>query len=376
MWKVTLSLLLLFAVARELQAQDTTSTAKEGAVDDLFGLADKVIDLISRDSWLFIPAVTYSPETSLGLGVRALKIFRPVNGQDSLTRPSSLPLTFLYTFNRQAILTAELDFWEKSNNGYLNTRLEIADYPFRFYGIGNIPQTDEIYATRFVYFHINYEKRVASGLYVGPRYEFRTDAIYETTDQGLLSSGAIPGSDGQRMSGLGLQINYDTRNNIFQPTSGAFHQISLMTFQQFLGSNFTFSQYQFDFRKYLQIKPRHMLVGQAWVSLTTGNPPFQQVSLTGGSNLMRGFFEGKYRDMHAMVYQAEYRLPVYKAFGLVLFGSAGQVAPTVGAFAADRLRYGAGIGFRYRLNEEGLNIRLDIGVGDQRAFYFGLNEVI
>lgn len=91
---------------------------------------------------------------------------------------------------------------------------------------------------------------------------------------------------------------------------------------------------------------------------------------------MRGFFEGKYRDLHAMVYQTEYRLPVYRNLGLVVFGSAGQVAPTVKRFSTQRFRYGGGVGFRYKLNDEGLNIRLDIGIGDQRALYFGLNEVI
>lgn len=91
---------------------------------------------------------------------------------------------------------------------------------------------------------------------------------------------------------------------------------------------------------------------------------------------MRGFFEGKYRDLHAMVYQTEYRLPVYRNLGMVAFASAGQVASTVPGFSFRRFKYGGGIGFRYKLNDEGLNIRLDFGIGDQRAFYFGLNEVI
>lgn len=91
---------------------------------------------------------------------------------------------------------------------------------------------------------------------------------------------------------------------------------------------------------------------------------------------MRGYFEGKFRDRHAMVQQVEYRFPVYRNLGLVVFGHGGQVATELGDFRLKRMKYGAGVGFRYRLNEEGLNIRLDIAFGDQRAFYFGLNEVI
>ncbi|HSI77858.1 MAG TPA: BamA/TamA family outer membrane protein [Lunatimonas sp.] len=376
MCKVTLILLLVMAPGMNLWAQEIPEKSNGGTIEGLFDFADEVINLISRDSWTFIPAVTYSPETSLGLGIRALKLFRPANSQDSITRPSSLPITFLYTLNKQAFVTTELNLWMRDNSAYLNTRFELSDYPFRFYGIGNNPQTDEVYATRYAYFHINYEKRLAPGLYLGPRYEFRIDDIYEKLEQGLLASGVVAGSDGQLLSGLGLVLNYDTRDNIFQPGVGVFHQLSYMTFQRYFGSNFTFSQYQLDLRKYIEVRPTHILVGQAWLSFTAGNPPFQHVSLIGGSDRMRGFFEGKYRDLHAMVYQTEYRLPVYRNLGLVVFGNAGQVAPTVKGFSIQGFKYGGGVGFRYKLNDEGLNIRLDIGVGDQRAFYFGLNEVI
>jgi outer membrane protein assembly factor BamA len=376
MWKVTVIFMLGLASVAELRAQDIQQDTGKGAVEGLFDFADNVIAFISRDSWAFIPAVTYSPETSLGLGIRALKIFRHGNGLDSLTRPSSLPLTFLYTLNKQAFVTAELNLWKQENIAYLNARIELSDFPFRFYGIGNNPISDEVYATRYVYFHINYEKKIAPGLYLGPRYEFRTDDIYERMEQGLLASGQIAGSDGQLLSGLGLILNYDTRDNIFQPVEGVFHQISYMSFQPIFGSNFTFSQYQVDLRKYVQIRSRSVLVGQAWLSFTGGQPPFQHISLIGGSERRRGFFEGKYRDLHAMVYQTEYRLPVYRNLGLVIFGNAGQVASQVKGFTLTRFRYGGGVGFRYKLNDEGLNIRLDIGIGDQRAFYFGLNEVI
>jgi outer membrane translocation and assembly module TamA len=114
----------------------------------------------------------------------------------------------------------------------------------------------------------------------------------------------------------------------------------------------------------------------SWWSFTHGNPPFQHISLIGGSELMRGYFEGRYRDRHAMVHQAEYRLPIYRNLGMVFFGSAGQVADSIHSYGLKRFRYGGGLGFRYKLNPEGLNIRLDIAFGDQRAFYFGLNEVI
>ncbi|MBW3469294.1 BamA/TamA family outer membrane protein [Arthrospiribacter ruber] len=351
---------------------------KAGMMESLFDFGDSVIDFISGENWAFIPAVVYSPETSLGLGARAIRVFRYKEDSASILRPSTLPITFLYTLNNQTILSAELDLWASENRDYLNARIEASNFPFRYFGIGNEPLIGEgeFYTTRYLYFHLNYERKIAKGIYIGPRYEFRTDQIRDRVPGGILETTQPLGFDGQRLSGLGLVLNYDTRDNIFQPTKGWNNSFSWMEFSQLLGSNFDFGQYVLDFRKYFQINQKQVLALQSWWSFTLGNAPFQHLSLIGGSDRMRGYFEGRYRDINAMVHQAEYRVPIYRNFGMVFFGHTGQVASKLGQYSFDRLRYGGGFGFRYKLNQEGLNIRLDIAFGDQRAFYFGLNEVI
>lgn len=371
--------LLVSIIFSPVSAQEPLDTIpKSGGIDKFFDFGDQVIDLISGEKWAFIPAVTYSPETKLGLGVRAIRVFKYKGNTNPTLRPSSIPITILYTLNNQTIFTTELDLWANENKDYINSRLELSNFPFKFYGIGNDPVTDkgESYTTRFAYFHLNYQRQLIPGIFFGPRYEFRVDDIYRRVPGGILETSQVAGYDGQRLSGLGLNLNHDTRDNIFQPTKGWNNRFSWMVFASFLGSNFSFNQYNADFRKYFKTSKTHVLALQSWWSFTTGTPPFQHISLIGGSDRMRGYFEGRYRDNHAMVHQVEYRLPVYRNLGLVLFTHAGQVAPKVGDFGWKRFRYGAGFGFRYKLNEEGLNIRLDIAFGDQSAFYFGLNEVI
>ncbi|AFL83491.1 outer membrane protein [Belliella baltica DSM 15883] len=378
--KMTLAA-FLFLLSTTIYAQETAETdssSNSGLIEKLFDFADHTVDLISGEKWSFIPAVVYSPETNLGLGARAIRIFKYKNDENSILRPSSLPITFLYTLNNQAIFTTELELWANENKEYINARLELTDYPFKFYGIGNEldAANEEFYSTRYAYFHLNYERQIIKGLYLGPRYEFRVDDIYKKEIGGILDRDEVAGSDGQRLSGLGLVLNYDTRDNIFQPKGGWYSSASWMSFQDFFGSNFDFNQYALDLRKYFNPYKNQVLAVQSYWSFTSGNPPFQHVSLIGGSDLMRGYFEGRYRDRHAMVHQAEYRLPIYRNFGMVFFGSAGQVASQPSQFAINRMKYGAGLGFRYKLNPEGLNIRIDIAFGDQRAFYFGLNEVL
>jgi len=380
--RFTFFLAVQFLLFGQLQAQDLGTVIEQGEkepfMEKLFVIADRTVDLLSTEKWTFIPALTYSPETSLGIGARAIKIFR--TGSDSLSganRPSSLPLTFLYTLNHQVILTGELELWMNQNRSFLNARMEISDYPFQFSGIGNTVVEAEPYASRYFYVHVYYEQEIARGIYLGPRYEFRTDDVYQKVPGGLLDAGTIPGSNGQRVSGLGLAVNLDRRDNIFQPVRGGYHQLSWMKFHSVFGSNFDFTQWVFDFRKYWPVRKDQVFVGQAMISLTRGEVPFQQLSMMGGSDLMRGYFEGRYRDRHAMVYQAEWRFPVYRNLRMVAFGSAGQIGRNTGDFGLNRnMRLGAGIGFRYQLNEEGLQLRIDLAYGDRPAFYFGLNEVI
>lgn len=379
MKRASLLFISAFFAYQMVNAQASTDYVKKTeSIEKLFDLGDKVIDKITGKNWAFIPAVVYSPETSLGLGLRAIRIFRyKENGNPDL-RPSSLPITFLYTLNNQTIFTTELDLWANDNKEYFNARLELSNFPFKFFGIGNDPviSEGEFYTTRFAYIHLNYQRKIAPGLYLGPRYEFRVDDIFRRVPGGILETTQIPGYDGQRISGLGLVFNHDTRDNIFQPTKGWLNRLEWMGYASFLGSNFVFNQYTLDFRKYFKTNEKQVLALQSWWSSTTGNPPFQHLSLIGGSDRMRGFFEGRYRDNHAMVHQAEYRLRLYRNLGMVLFGHTGQVAAQASDFTWNRFKYGAGFGFRYRLNQEGLNIRLDFAFGDQRAFYFGLNEVI
>lgn len=368
--------LLLHSQFLFAQKGDTIS-APVALVDKLFGFADNLVERVSTDTWTFIPAITYAPETSLGVGGRAMKIFRlDKNSSQTKNRPSSLPITFLYTLKNQLILTAEVDLWMDQNNSFLNSRLELADYPFVFSGIGNEVTDQEEYSTRYLYYHLLYHTKIARGVYLGPRYEFRADNIYEKVEDGLLETGDVTGSNGQNLSGLGLSLNIDTRDNIFQPSKGMYNQLSWMEFHSVFGSDFNFTQWVFDFRKYQKIGANQVIAGQAWFSFTRGAAPFHHLSMVGGSDRMRGYFEGRYRDKHAMVYQAEWRFPVYKKLNMVLFGSSGQVANNLSGFHLRDFRYAGGLGFRYKLNSEGLNLRIDLAFGDQSAFYFGLNEVI
>jgi len=361
---------------QDLESTGVDSLKSAGIVGKLFDFADKTIAVISTDEWVFLPAAVYSPETSLGLGFRAIRIFKTAQGGN--TRPSSIPITILGTLNKQTLLTVEWERWGKDNEHQLHSRWEFHDFPFRFYGLGSTFRSDnfENYASKILYGHIQYHKKLGNAWYIGPRLEVGAENVYQKEEAGLLFQELITGANGYFLLGAGADIILDTRDQIFAPQSGWLSKFSLVSFQEFWGSEFTYTHYTIDIRKYISFKNHHVLALQSYIDWVSGEVPFQKLPRIGGSDLMRGFFEGKYRGQRVLVQQAEYRFPVYRNLGMVVYSGLGQMSYSGTSSIINPPNLSGGIGFRYKLNKEGLNIRIDIGYGDQRAFYFGLGEVI
>jgi len=111
----------------------------------------------------------------------------------------------------------------------------------------------------------------------------------------------------------------------------------------------------------------------------SGDPPFQSLSLLGDSgkqNLMRGYYRGRYRDKNIIVFQTEYRIPLWWRFGAVAFIGVGNVASAFDMFKIKTVKYSYGAGLRFQLDDkEKINLRIDIGFGKETSgFYFTIGE--
>jgi hypothetical protein len=115
---------------------------------------------------------------------------------------------------------------------------------------------------------------------------------------------------------------------------------------------------------------------QALAVASSGQPPFDQYPQLGGESLLRGYFQGRYRDRSLLAFQGEYRLPLFWKFGLAGFAGIGQVAPDFGGFGLDRFWVAGGAGLRFLLaKREGLNIRMDFAFGEgSSGFYLSFGE--
>jgi hypothetical protein len=85
-----------------------------------------------------------------------------------------------------------------------------------------------------------------------------------------------------------------------------------------------------------------------------------QISNVTTQVVMRGVYLGRFRDRHELIAQADYRVHVWKRFGAVVFGAAGNVFGSNGASLGDEMKYTYGGGLRFNINKhDALNLRVD-----------------
>lgn len=318
-----------------------------------------------RAGFLAYPFMFYTPETGFAGGGTAGRYFREP-GSAVNSRPSLTMLTLIYTQKRQIIagILGDLYWGDEAYNAAAS--LGYVKFPSSFYGIGNNTreEDEEEYTSESISVELRGHRRIRPGLNAGVLYRWTHRELIEVEDGGLLAEGGVPGSEGGVVSGGGLFVNWDTRSNLYYPTSGSFVQVSLDRFDGAVGSDYEFGVLTADIRRYLALSSDHILALQAYYSDIEGDPPFRMLSLLGGRRLMRGYYEGRYRDKKMAAVQGEYRLPLGRQFVLAGFLGFGDVAETRSDFALGDVKCSVGGGIRYRLNpEEGINLRFDVGLG-------------
>jgi len=331
-----------------------------------------------RTGWTGYPFLFYTPETKTGGGGAINYFFREAGSAPS-ARPSTLVPVFVYTQKQQISSSLICDvYWEQEKNHLFST-VSYSDWPNQFYGIGNnTPDEEEDFTQRMVTLDLRYLRQLQRGLYAGFQYQFHKSKLTEVEAGGRLARGNILGTETGTASGVGILVNWDTRDNIFYASSGSYYLLSARVFHDRLSSDFDFTNYQVDLRHFFPISSSHVLAVQGVMNVISGDPPFYMMSLLGGQNLMRGLYEGRYRDKNLIAAQMEYRLPLWRRIGAVAFAGLGEVAPKVDDFELKSFKHTAGFGLRYQLvPAEKLNLRMDFGWGKgSSGFYLALTEAL
>jgi hypothetical protein len=330
-----------------------------------------------RGGFVITPVVYYTPETRFAFGIVGIHYFRL--GHSRLpSRLSHYRFNLIRTLNKQSIAQIDYELYLAGGTVLLDGMAKYSLFPDRFYGSGNRSSEDsrEDFNSRNWRLQINIQRRWGQNLFTGLHLEMLAQKIIETASDGLLAAGDIPGSRGGTLSGIGVFGKWDSRDNTFSAGRGTYCALFLNFFAKALGSDFAFTQLTLDARKYFPLRAAKVLAVQGVFKSTWGVCPFQTLPMFGGLNLLRGYYEGRYRDKSMLALQAEYRRPLWGRFGLCAFAGLAQVQSQPGLLALGEFHPAGGIGLRYKFNRrENLNVRLDIGfAGPSPAFYLTFAE--
>ncbi|HVD98139.1 MAG TPA: BamA/TamA family outer membrane protein [Cytophagaceae bacterium] len=326
------------------------------------------------------PVLASAPETSLQLGAMVTHFFK-LGNHHHITRTSYVQAIGSFTLKKQfqASINHHIFF---DREKYVSTgNYTFSRFPENFYGVGNESPKDSQETVSYYSINISERllRRVYRKLFIGVQYSFVRlfDVRFEAPDR--FTSQTIYGKNGGNVSGLGPSIIWDNRSSVLNSFSGAYIELSAYFNDRSLGSDFNFESYILDVRKYYSLRNKKGVVAlQAYGTFHTGHTPFRQLSMLGGSSIMRGYYAGRYRDNDLVAFQAEYRSPlVYKEkWGFVVFAAAGQVSPSPDKMNLNMFKPTYGGGLRRVLNKkENLNLRIDVAFGNNTsAVYLNIAE--
>ncbi|MFT6883227.1 MAG: hypothetical protein ACJAVY_002031 [Marinoscillum sp.] len=327
---------------------------------------------------LLFPAAFFSPETSLGFGVTGILTFRTQS--DSLAKPSSIQNIFIYTLEKQIIFYNPFDIFLKKDNVWISGEIGYFVYPYEFYGFGTTLNDPEFYTANFFRFEGNLLNKIAPNLYAGPTMRFDNYFKIDTDPDGELYSQQVLGIDQGKLLGLGASFILDKRNNLFSPYKGYYLSGDINFYEDKVLGDYNFMNISFDARKYFYLDDSWETGFQLVQQSVIGDIPFYNYSQLGGSNIMRGYYKGAYRDHHYTAVQTEIRhklmsniLGKYGIYGSA-FAALGSVSDQFMSYDKVLGSYGAGL--RLEIDpKDRLRLRVDYARGNGTSgFYLNINE--
>jgi hypothetical protein len=329
-------------------------------------------------SWTPFPAFFVSPENGVGFGGLVVPVYN--FGKDSLTRNSTGQLLAYYTTKKQSSLQLTYNIFTNREKYVFTGEAKYFDAPIFYYGIGNRNELSDssLVSYKFLSFQNRFLKQVIKYVFVGGQFQVNHigDATFKNPES-KLKERPLDERDGSLLAGVGPALLVDNRNNPLNSSQGVYAELGMFFNAKALGGEFNFTRYNLDLRRFISLSNKQVLAFQGVGKFSAGRVPFREMANLGGDRIMRGFYDGRFRDRQMAALQAEFRQHLVSRIGMVAFASLGQVSERMDNFAFDNLKRAAGAGLRIMLNrQEKLNIRIDYAIGSDKArgLYFAIGE--
>lgn len=316
----------------------------------------------------------YSSEISLALGVIATGSYR-LGEPDSLIPPSFVAIKGKLSTSAFVEVGLEGTNIFPHDRFRINYLIDFYYHPTYFWGIGYEKAGNDDNKSKYKDIHfesrIDGLTRIGRHIFIGPGLLFShakaVDIANPADWDGLPTS--------VTSFGLGISGMFDSRDNLTAPTRGVTIEFEQQFYPRFMGNtSHSFSSTAFTARAYQRVWKGGVIAERIHARFSYGNVPWDMLSTVGGSNNLRGYYQGQYRDKCETDFTAELRQHVWRRNSLVVWGGVGAIAPDIGSFRFSRLLPNIGVGYRWEFKKHS-NVRIDIGFGRHcKGFVFGINE--
>lgn len=349
-------------------------------VDDILSVfgADGDFDETKAIDMSYLPTAYYTPEKKFGVGLLMVGLYKTDNASPE-EQPSSLVLnSFVSMNNSYGVEVENMTFFNQGKQRLL-LELELHNEASVYYGQGieqgDLDSNHHEFEEQLFSFKPRWMTEVADNYFIG----VGADLIYASagklelveTETPVDSADILPNNFS---SGVVITSIYDSRDYRLNATKGWLFQIDAGLYHNNQSSSF--STYNIELANYIDLgsSAPGLIAWQVQGHFTDGDVPWNMLPDLGGSNAMRGYIKGRYRDEQMMMGQVEYRLPIFQRYGMVFWGAVGSVAPKINDLTEELLT-SYGTGFRFNIKDN-INLRFDVGVGENETnFYLNVNEV-
>ncbi len=309
--------------------------------------------------------MTYSPETSLGLGA-AGGFYFPTGDE---RRVSSVTFAVIYTLRNQVNAYVSPRFYIGSDKRtYLNTSVSYRYYPYTYYTPGNSDDGFRLsYKMNQLRVDFQPQHEFTNNWIAGGRVLFHytdntvTGAAKHVLDSVKLADGDV-GWGKHFQTAVGILGAYDSRDNRFWTMRGLMAKMTLTQHLAGVGK-YSYGKATFDYRHFFTTWREQVICWQVFAEAAWGDVPFYDRPTLGGEDMLRGINRNVFTGDFLWAAQVEYRIPLFWRIKMSVFCAAGDVYD-YSSPKYDKIKFSYGLGVRVKLNDSKMHLRFDVAKGN------------
>ena len=363
-------------------------------IDQLDGMFD-ASEYLSENAYGFLPVpiVITDPAVDGGFGLMGL-FFHETDDEKvqrlSMMKKAEVAATHLLPPSVSAVIGAytgndsyfagagHMGFFDQGRirymggGGYGNINLN-------FFGFGDItlPRPISINTKATAVMQTLKFKLANSSFYFGPTHRYINAEISPVNINDLI--GTLPPefqdplttvlTSNTTTSGVGLTLEYDSRDNFFSPSQGLKYEFTSLWFDKTVGSDIDYILTEFTALHYLKLNKHWRAAFRIEVNYADADeflPPYATPYIT-----MRGIPAARYQGKSVAISELELIYQFNLRFAVNAFAGMGKSSNDLSDISSSPSRVSKGLGFRYLIARRyGFNMGIDIATGPEDTVFY------